>query len=184
MTILEFTGADIQDEAGISRAVSTVGKSLQQRPVVVAGAIGQTAEQLQEAGKKSAEQDLVFASTLAEGLRTYHIQLAQQVTSDLLWKETKKLLSTLFEELTHLLEGLYLLGELSPQGQSIIASYGDRASAILLAQALKEKGIAVQPFAQREAFFGADSLPAEVNKAIEGGAIAVVPLSLRTLVSP
>ncbi len=184
MTILEFTGADIQDEAGISRAINTVGKSLQQPLVVVTGAIGQTAEKLQEAGKKSAKQDLVFASTLVEGLRTYHIQLAQQVASDFLWKETKKLLSALFEELTHLLEGLYLLGELSPQGQNIIASYGDRASVIILSQALKGNGIAVQPFAQQETFFATNSLPAEVAKAIEDGSIAVVPLSLRRIISP
>lgn len=122
------------------------------------------------------------------------MQVARQLTSDAVGSETQNLLSGLFEEFSNLLEGVYLIGELSPQGSRMIQSYAERASCIIVAQALKQNEVEAQPVGGRQIYF-ADSahLPkklqertlAEFQKEIsllsEGQIIPVIPLSLRSI---
>jgi aspartokinase len=157
--------------------------------------MGRTTERLLEAGKKSAEQDLVVAAGVAEGLRTYHMQIAQQLTSESVWKEARSLLSDLFEELSDLLKGIYLLGDFSPYAESVVTSYGERASVVMVSQALKERGCKVLGFASREVFSAAGGsitrlsdrakaaeLEEEILKIREEGALPVLPACLRTAI--
>ena len=120
--------------------------------VTVTPAKAGTQKNLQKAGEKAVQQDLIAASTLAESSRTFHMQLAQQMTSQSSWMETKTLLSNLFEELFDLLKGFYLVGELTPQGQTMLLSCAERASATIVAQALKEKGTSSEALCRREIF--------------------------------
>ncbi len=189
MNVLDLAGSDIQNEEGVVKAVSRVTEQLDQSPVVFVGATDQDIRTLLEAGKKCAGQDLVLASALAEGLRTFHIQLAQQVTSRDVWKEDRSMLSSLFEELSDLLKGLYILGELTAHGESVLSSYAERANAVLISHALKEKGMQGLAFTSREVWLaGASgnpdtSLKQQVEGALQTGAIPVVPATLRASVT-
>ncbi|MGH9341592.1 MAG: hypothetical protein ACRD1R_18910 [Acidobacteriota bacterium] len=186
---LEFKSSDIQEASGIQKAVERIGAARQ--PVVLVEAMGQSAQQLLKAAEKAARQDLVLASTLAEGLRTYHMQVAQQVTSNAVWKQTKAQLSSLFEEISSLLQGLYLLGEFSPHGKRVAGFYAERSGAIILSQALHESGRPSQSFAAREAFLSVDnagresiqaSLRAEIDGLLKELHIPVLPASLGALI--
>ena len=186
MKILEFDGFSIADEDGLSKAMQTVADALPQQLLVAAGPMGKTEERLLEAGEKSAQQDLVLASTLAEGVRTFHMQLARQLTSGELRAQAEHLLSELFEELFELLQGLYLIGELSQQGRRILGSYADRASVVILAQALKQKGIQAQAICERQTYLAEDASQAaefrsEIESTSAGEGIPVIPLALRRL---
>jgi len=153
VNILEFEGSAIQNAAGVSAAVESVVNARQNQPLVLVAGMGKTEQRLLEAGEKSAAQDLVLASTIAEGARTFYIQVARQLTSEAVWSETQNLLSGLFEEFSNLLQGIYLIGELSPQGSRMIQSYAERASCIIVAQALKEKDVQAQPVGGRQLYF-------------------------------
>jgi len=194
VNILEFESSAIQDEAGVSAAVESVVSSRQDKPLVLVAGMGKTEQRLLEAGEKSAAQDLVFASTIAEGARTFYIQVARQLTSEAVWSETQKLLSGLFEEFSSLLHGVYLIGELSPQGSRILQSYAERASCIIVAQALKEKEVQAQPVGGRQLYFASrahlsESLQEktitefqqEISLFSKGGTIPVIPFSLRSI---
>ena len=183
VNILEFESSAIQDEAGVSAAVESVVNTQQNQLFVVVAGMGKTEQRLLEAGEKSAAQDLVLASTIAEGARTFYMQVARQLTSEAVWSETQNLLSGLFEEFSNLLQGVYLIGELSPQG-----------SCIIVAQALKEKDVQAQPIGGRQIYF-ADSahlseglqekalteFQQEISLLSKGQIIPVMPLSLRSL---
>ncbi|MFQ5928512.1 MAG: hypothetical protein ACE5MK_02360 [Acidobacteriota bacterium] len=169
LTILEFKSSLIQDEAGVSKGVQTVMASSKDQPLVVVAGMGKTEERLLEAGEKSADQDLVLASTLAEGARTFHMQVARQLTSNQVWTETQNFLSELYEEFSDLLQGLYLIGELGPQGKRILSSYAERASVLIFAQALKEKGVQAQPVCGRQVYL-ANS--AHISKSFHEKAVA------------
>jgi len=153
VNMLEFESSAIQNEAGVSAAVESVVNAQQSQPLVLVAGMGKTEQRLLEAGEKSAAQDLVLASTIAEGARTFYIQVARQLTSEAVWSETQNLLSGLFEEFSNLLQGIYLIGELSPQGSRMIQSYAERASCIIVAQALKEKDVQAQPVGGRQLYF-------------------------------
>lgn len=152
MTVLEFDSSQITDEASISQAVESVVNTPPEYLLVSVSGMGQTEKRLLEAGEKSASQDLILASTLAEGIRTFHMQVARQLTSESTWSEAQSFLSELFEELSDLLKGMCLIGELSMQGRVILKSYAERASALIFAQALKEKGVAAQALSARQSY--------------------------------
>ncbi len=194
MVILEFEGSAIQDEAGVSAAVESVVNSRQDEPLLLVAGMGKTEQRLLEAGEKSAAQDLVLASTIAEGARTFYMQVARQLTSEAVWSETQNLLSGLFEEFSSLLHGVYLIGELSSQGSRILQSYAERASCIIVAQALKEKDVQAQPVGGQQVYFASSAhLPGslqektvsdfqeEISLLSRGGTIPVIPFSLRSI---
>ena len=194
VSILEFESSAIQDEAGVSAAVESVVNTQQNQPLVVVAGMGKTEQRLLEAGEKSAAQDLVLASTIAEGARTFYMQVARQLTSEAVWSETQNLLSGLFEEFSNLLQGVYLMGELSPQGSRMIQSYAERASCIIVAQALKEKEVQAQPVGGRQTYFANSAhlsknlqektlteFQQEISLLSQGQIIPVVPFSLRSI---
>jgi aspartokinase len=194
MNILEFDSSAIQDEAGVSAAVEAVVKRRQDEPLVLVAGMGKTEQRLLEAGEKSAAQDLVLASTIAEGARTFYMQVARQLTSETVGSETQSLLSGLFEEFSNLLHGVYLIGELSPQGSKILQSYAERASCIMVAQALKEKDVQAQPVGGRQLYCANSAhlsktlqektltdFQQEISLLSQGGTIPVIPFSLRSI---
>jgi aspartokinase len=194
VNILEFESSAIQDEAGVSAAVASILNARPKQPLVLVAGMGKTEQRLLEAGEKSAAQDLVLASTLAEGARTFYMQVARQLTSEAVGSETQNLLSGLFEECSNLLEGVYLIGELSPQGSRMIQSYAERASCIIVAQALKEKEAEAQPVGGRQIYFANSAhlstslqerslteFQQEISLLSEGQIIPVIPLSLRSI---
>lgn len=195
MNFLEFKSSQIEDEAGVARAVEKILAASE--PLVLVNGLGGTDKQLLKAGEKSAAQDLMPASALAEGVRTFHIQLAQQLTTKKVWKETQTLLSHLFEELSNLLQGIYLIGELSPQGTRMLESYAERAGATIIAQVLREKGREAQPVCGRHLYLtDIEGIPGEYREQVraqfreelaslrESQTIAVIPSTLRSLPLP
>ena len=194
MNILEFDSSAIQDEAGVSAAVEAVVNRRQDEPLVLVAGMGKTEQRLLEAGEKAAAQDLVLASTIAEGARTFYMQVARQLTSETVGSETQSLLSGLFEEFSNLLHGVYLIGELSPQGSKILQSYAERASCIMVAQALKEKDVHAQPVGGRQLYCANSAhlsktlqektltdFQQEISLLSQDGTIPVIPFSLRSI---
>ena len=197
MTIIEFESSLIQDEAAISDAVKSVVSSKNEASLILVAGIGSTKKRLVEAGEQSASQDLVLASTVAEGARTFLIQVACQLTSNSVSTQTQSLLSELFNELGNLLQGMYLIGELSSQALKVLESYAERASAIIMAQALKEAGVQAQAVWGREIHLAASphasenfynktlvDFQREISALSQEGIIPVIPASLRPLTAP
>jgi aspartokinase len=190
--VLQFDSGTIADPSGLLGSAEMVIQAEQQQPVVVVAAMGSSSETLRKAGQRSAHQDVVLASTLAEGSRTYHMQVAEQITSGV-WPETKKSLSNLFDEITDLLKGLYLLGELSPRSEKVLQFYAEGLAATILAQTLKEKGYSSQCLFNRELFVQQvdqpqeagtgtlSELQQEVDSLLAEKTVPVVPLSLASL---
>jgi aspartokinase len=197
MTIVELESSRLQDGAAISEAVESIVNSSQEKGLIFVAGIGATERRLVEAGQKSAGQDLVLASTLAEGARTFLIQVAHQLTSDSVSIRTQSLLSELFDEFSNLLEGVYLIGELSPQAGEVLASYAERAGAIIVAQALQEQGLQAQAVCERQIHLANSPYTSEnfrakiladfqneISALSQDGIIPVIPISLRSLATP
>jgi len=194
VTILGFESSVLQDEAGVSQAVESVLSSSQEQLLVLVAGMGKTEQRLLEAGEKSAGQDLVLASTIAEGARTLYMQVARQLTSKSVWSETQNLLSNLFEEVSTLLQGIYLMGEISSQGGKILRSYAEQASCVLVAQALKGKAVQAQLVYDRQVYLTNSAhvpqsfqektiagFQQEISVLSKSGTIPVIPFSLQSI---
>lgn len=177
MTRLKLDSGEIQSAAGIGRAVDSILEGRGTTPAVFVSAMGMTRKQLLEAGRKSADQDMVVATTLAEGLRTYHMQVARQLTSGENWSETRRRLGLLFQDVTDLFKGLHLLGEMSPRAELVASFYGEALAATILAQSLRERGREARALVERNLAIDPDesSLMEEVSLLVAEETVPVLP---------
>ena len=180
MTRLELESGEIQSAAGIGRAVDSILEGRGTTPVVFVSAMGMTRKQLLEAGRKSADQDMVVATTLAEGLRTYHMQVARQLTSGENWSVARRRLGLIFQDVTDLLKGLHLLGEISPRAELVASFYGQALAATILAQSLKERDREARALVERNLAIDPDqsSLMEEVGLLVAQETVPVLPRGL------
>ncbi len=185
MNTLELKSGEIQSADTILRVLESILAGEQATPVVFVPAMGPTRKQLLEAGRKAADQDMVVATTLAEGLRTYHMQVARQLTSGENWSGTRRRLGQMFQDLTDLLKGLHLLGEMSPRAELVASFHGQAMGATILARSIKERDREARALVERNLAIDPDgsSLLAEVRDLLAEGTIPVLPQGLAERIS-
>ena len=67
--------------------------------------------------------------------------MARELLSGPRWKSVETSLAALFQEMTDIVQGLYLLGETSPRSMDRVASFGERLSTLIFSEVLRENGI-------------------------------------------
>jgi len=159
MIVMKFGGSSLESAEAIERVAAIVKDRVEQNPVVVVSAMGKTTNALLDLAKE-AVADRSDAPSQAEGhepvelgcdapatvyqdrlgsLREFHLQMAKALAP------TRENLVTQieahFDELSQLLGGLAILGELTPRSTDAILSYGERLSSLIVAAAFSESGI-------------------------------------------
>jgi|HubBroStandDraft_1064217.scaffolds.fasta_scaffold05878_8 aspartate kinase len=141
MIVMKFGGTSVESAAAIERVASIVKARAKRRPVVVVSAMGKTTNKL-----------LAIASTAIDGkreeyirqihdLRDFHSREARLVVPLADRAELDRLLDEHFQELTELVKGLAVLGELTPRSIDAISSYGERLSSHIVSLAFRHFGM-------------------------------------------
>jgi aspartate kinase len=141
MIVMKFGGTSVESAAAIERVASIVRSRAAQQPVVVVSAMGKTTNKL-----------LAIASTAISGkredyiqqlhdLRDFHSREARQVVPLDKRAELDRTLDEHFQELTELVKGLAVLGELTPRSIDAISSYGERLSSYIVTLAFRHFGM-------------------------------------------
>ena len=141
MIVMKFGGTSVDPAAAIERVASIVKARAHRRPVVVVSAMGKTTNKL-----------LAIASTAIDGareeyirqihdLRDFHSREARLVVPLADRAELDRLLDEHFQELTELVKGLAVLGELTPRSIDAISSYGERLSSYIVSLAFRHFGM-------------------------------------------
>ncbi len=142
MIVMKFGGTSVESAAAITRVAEIVKARVARNPVVVVSAMGKTTNKLlaiaQMALKGTREQYL----GLLHDLRDYHSREARRIVSLEDRTELDRTLDDHFQELTELVKGLAVLGELTPRSIDAISSYGERLSSFVVALAFRHFGIA------------------------------------------
>src|ERR1700681_1575839 len=142
MIVMKFGGSSVESAAAIERVAGIVKAREQRRPVVVVSAMGKTTNKL-----------LALANTAIEGkrgdylrqlheIRDYHSREARRVVPLADRTELDRTLDDHFQELTELVKGLAVLGELTPRSIDAISSYGERLSSYIVTLAFRHFGMA------------------------------------------
>src|SRR6202163_1593626 len=141
MIVMKFGGSSVESAAAIERVAGIVKAREQRRPVVVVSAMGKTTNKL-----------LALANTAIEGkrgdylrqlheIRDYHSREARRVVPLADRTELDRTLDDHFQELTELVKGLAVLGELTPRSIDAISSYGERLSSYIVTNIFKHRGL-------------------------------------------
>jgi len=135
MIIMKFGGSALQTAERIREMAAIVQKHLEQRPLLVLSAMGNTTENLIDAGQSALHQSVVFPR-----IEEFHRNIIAQLGLP------PKLIDGLLSELNSLLRGISLIKELSSKTRDTLLSFGERMSVRIFSAYLNQLGIASSYF--------------------------------------
>jgi aspartate kinase len=141
--VLKFGGTSVGDAEAIGRTAGIVSSRADRKPIVVVSAMAGVTNGLLAIGEQSAKGHLIGAVRAVEAIRQRHLEQAEKLLgaseacADLCGE-----MSALCDELAHLAEALSTLGDATPRSFDLIASFGEQLSSMLVAAALRHRGLA------------------------------------------
>lgn len=157
--VLKYGGATIssaKDIRGVVKHISLLSKK--NKIAVVCSAINGTTDDLIEVSESIRNENKENAKRLAARITKNHNELAKKAINKSSSK--KKLLQELeedFAELDALIDGMGLLGEVTPRTMDYLISFGERLSTRLVSAALVDLGNKSVPLTGKEAGIVTDS---------------------------
>jgi len=144
MIVMKFGGTSVESAAAIERVAGIVRARQVRRPVVVVSAMGKTTNRLLAIAAAAMEGDRAEYIRQIHDLRDFHSREARQVVPLDHRAELDRTLDEHFQELTELVKGLAVLGELTPRSIDAISSYGERLSSYIATLAFRHFGMAAE----------------------------------------
>ncbi|PKB15007.1 bifunctional aspartate kinase/homoserine dehydrogenase I [Flavobacterium sp. 5] len=139
MRVLKFGGTSVANAENIKLVLDIVlNKAQAEKLVVVVSALSKVTDLLHLAASKAASNDESFKEIVTE-IEKKHLEALKQLIPV---SEQSGLLSHIKRIINHLetlLDGCFLLGELSPRTLDTILSFGELLSSYIIAEALKQK---------------------------------------------
>src|SRR5262245_18571530 len=141
MLVMKFGGTSVESAKAIERVAGIVKGREARRPVVVVSAMGKTTNKLlaiADAAIHGARDEYIRQ---IHDLRDFHSREARLVVPLAHRAELDRTLDDHFQELTELVKGLAVLGELTPRSIDAISSYGERLSSYIVTLAFRHFGM-------------------------------------------
>jgi aspartokinase/homoserine dehydrogenase 1 len=138
MRVLKFGGTSVANADNIKLVLAIISQKAEKEPLaVVVSALSKVTDLLQLAASKAAQNDESFRDIVLE-IEKKHLDTLKQLIPV---SEQSALLSHIKRIINHLetlLDGCFLLGELSPRTADTILSFGELLSSFIIAEALKQ----------------------------------------------
>lgn len=148
MRILKFGGTSVGSIENIKKVIHIASQSaLTNRTIVVVSALGGITNKLLEAGNLAAQKNDAYKVLLKE-VQEKHRTFTKELTKSN--PVTIATVNDLMQDLDALLQGIYLINELSPMTLDKLASYGELTSSVIIAAAFNTEGITASQKDSRE----------------------------------
>jgi len=141
MIVMKFGGTSVESASAIERVASIVKARTERRPVVVVSAMGKTTNKLLAIAHAAIGGHRADYIAQIHDLRDFHSREARLVVPLAERAELDRTLDEHFQELTELVKGLAILGELTPRSIDAISSYGERLSSYIVSLAFAHYGM-------------------------------------------
>src|SRR6478672_1698582 len=137
MNVLKFGGTSVANAKNIKLVCDIVAdRAAKERCIVVVSAFGGVTDQLLDAAHKAENKDQSYKNAITD-IENRHVEaihdLIPVTAQPALLEQIKKHL----ESLATLLDGCFLLGELSQRTSDSIAGFGELLSSVIIAEAIK-----------------------------------------------
>ncbi len=138
---MKFGGSSLESAGAIRQAASIVEQHLSRKPVVVVSAMGKTTDRLLEAAGSAARGNSYSAGQQIEAVRRMHFQETRALLGHRAEPFLRDSIAPLFRELQVLLVDLSEGLAFTPQIRDQVASFGERISSLIVAEAFRHLGI-------------------------------------------
>src|SRR5262249_21840022 len=131
MIVMKFGGTSVESAEAIERVSGIVRSRLDRKPVVVVSAMGKTTNRLLKTAHLavSGRRDAALGELMS--VRDYHLRESGM----------ERTVDEHFQELSELMKGLAILGELTPRSIDALSSFGERLSSLIVANFFQHHGI-------------------------------------------
>lgn len=137
MIIMKFGGSSLAHAERIRQVAKIIEMHLEERPIVVLSAIGNTTDELIAAGRAALTGSIDFTK-----IADRHLTLLHELQLD--FHSYSCEIQRLLDECKKLLEGISIVQELTPRTLDQLLSYGERLSVRIFAAYLCQQGIAAE----------------------------------------
>ena len=148
MRVLKFGGTSVGSIQNIKQVIGIVAQKTEQDPVVVVvSAIGGITNMLLEAAQRATQKDNTYLKTY-HTIREQHLHFARELSGNN--PKTIRAVTAMMEDLRALLQGIYLINELSPKTIAQLTAFGELTNTCIITDAFTHEGIPVQYKDSRE----------------------------------
>ena len=141
MLVMKFGGTSVESAAAIERVAGIVKGRLARKPVVVVSAMGKTTNKLLAIASAAIAGKRDEYIRQIQDLRDFHSREARLVVPLENRADLDRVLDDHFQELTELVKGIAVIGELTPRSIDAISSYGERLSSYVVTLAFNHYGV-------------------------------------------
>ena len=138
MKVLKFGGTSVANPENINKVKSILAQQNEQQIAVVVSAFGGVTDVLLNASQAASQQDINYKNSL-KAIEDRHISAIRELIPV---KSQSAALSKVKSELNvleTLLEGSFLIGEITPKLSDKIVSYGELLSSFIISEFLKSE---------------------------------------------
>ena len=142
MLVLKFGGTSVGSPEALENIIEILKDSehREKTALIVVSAFSGVTDRLINLSKRAATGDATFADDVSQ-LKKRHTEAALYFLSGEGLESAKKIMEEHFSELLRILNGVFILGELSARTLDLVMSFGERLSASLIALLLCARGI-------------------------------------------
>ena len=139
MKVLKFGGTSVGSSKHINQVIHILENYTKTDSLIcVVSAVGGITNKLLKAGELAQSKNENYLSVFKE-IKSIHLKILFELLSN---QDTtsKEYLETKLQNLKSLLDGIYLINELSPKTTDKLVSFGELLSSYIITEALKERG--------------------------------------------
>ncbi len=150
MKIYKFGGTSLGSAGRIKKVADIIAVALHEgKLIIVVSAIHRVTDLLLESATKACSGESGYRSTLEE-VDHLHLSIARDLFTGALLDEVTVALRSELSELNDIVQGVFLLRELSEKSQAAVLGFGERLSAIMVSRYLQERGLLSFPLDARK----------------------------------
>ena len=143
VVVMKFGGTSVEDAVAIDRTARIVAtrRAKGEQPIVVVSAMAKVTDMLLAAGTAAGRGDKNGALALSARLRHRHLEVAGRLLQNDRYCPLAIIIEKEFDSLEEVLRGLAAVGELTARTTDLVASFGERLSSRMVAEAFAERGL-------------------------------------------
>ncbi|MGS2727006.1 bifunctional aspartate kinase/homoserine dehydrogenase I [Psychroserpens sp. BH13MA-6] len=140
MNVLKFGGTSVGSAQNINNVIEILGNySKTEKVICIVSAVGGITDKLLKAGELAQNKDLDYQLEYAFISKKHH-----NIVSELIPSHQKKVVEELdktLEALKQLLDGIFLINEVSPKTSDKLVSFGELLSSFIISETMKSRGM-------------------------------------------
>lgn len=137
MKVLKFGGSSVANSTNISKVVQIITNNCNNKKIiVVVSAFGKTTNKLIASANKAAANDKSYFLSFNE-VKQLHFRVIDDLVTKNQQSKVHQKVNDLFNELQTLLEGCFLLKEVTPKTMATVSSFGELLSSYIISEIAK-----------------------------------------------